>query len=891
MPNLSDFIPGFQPGQPVVTNNSAGGQTVINPDNGGGGVPTYPGTNIPLTEPNPNPQYNPYTGELITGSMPSAEQLRTDYIIKQQMGDPSYNPDFDPNVPGSSITPRQQPSQTAYDIDTVKQLKDQGKISETQYLASLQAFSQGAKGVDPFGFSSMDGTFQGRKQNPLKHPQPIAVQTPAPQTAQTRAQQLLANAKARGQQRVGTQTGTQGGTQGGEQGGVPGDAQDTATPQADGKEGEDQQAGVPGTSVQTPEGTKPDPAMAGFLATIANLPPEAQFLAPYLQSYAQSVQQALTENATQTAGMYENIQKTYGGIETMLQDMQQGYKESSQAIQGLLEDAKVQNDDFIAKQKRAEEERLTWEKARQERELGKQKAQAHDSMVAQIALAGGFGQDAGMRAVMESDNEFDSKMRDMEQAFTFARTDLVAKYTGMYVENKNNYVNSTIQNMKDLRSSLERIGLQQIGNVQARQQAEQNLLQKAWETQTSLRQDLAKQNLSVAKDIQTMIDKKRDDKRAQQKDLWALMQNHLAIFGNSAPDLRKNLVRQMQEEGINVSEDMFASPTIAQVNELFRQNLETQKLNSKGQGRPMVSTQATKVSDYDQSVRSLTNLLSDFVDANGNPIYGKTGPITGLRSMNPFDTEAQTLKAKIKKVKQIVGKAMEGGVLRKEDEAKYNDILAKMQDSPQVAANKINELIGDMQANKEIYLNDMEAAGYDVSGFQPNGSDPVNQPAINSLPDDQAESIMEQILNATDLGAALPRVEGVTDENLQSSVINGREVTGQPFLLAALDRANAEMVVATGKGIDVASTYRTAKQQEKAWNDFQSGKIARAAPPGKSFHQKGLAMDIKNWKEAAPYLKKYGIVNGLENDMGHFSIGEMNPDLIAYLSTNAHSYS
>jgi hypothetical protein len=45
---------------------------------------------------------------------------------------------------------------------------------------------------------------------------------------------------------------------------------------------------------------------------------------------------------------------------------------------------------------------------------------------------------------------------------------------------------------------------------------------------------------------------------------------------------------------------------------------------------------------------------------------------------------------------------------------------------------------------------------------------------------------------------------------------------------------------------------------------------------GSSFHELGLAIDVGDaWKDVKRYLNKYGFVNGLKDDMGHFSVGEL----------------
>ena len=92
--------------------------------------------------------------------------------------------------------------------------------------------------------------------------------------------------------------------------------------------------------------------------------------------------------------------------------------------------------------------------------------------------------------------------------------------------------------------------------------------------------------------------------------------------------------------------------------------------------------------------------------------------------------------------------------------------------------------------------------------------------------------------------------------------------------MASIQSADEAFFADTGEHIKIAESFRTAKRQQALFEKSQRGEIGRAAPPGKSFHEKGLAIDVVNWEEAQPYLARYGLLNELEDDRGHFSIGE-----------------
>lgn len=118
------------------------------------------------------------------------------------------------------------------------------------------------------------------------------------------------------------------------------------------------------------------------------------------------------------------------------------------------------------------------------------------------------------------------------------------------------------------------------------------------------------------------------------------------------------------------------------------------------------SSASAVIADTTTALQSLRELQSSLSSSGVNsPIGGR------LRGLNPYDTEAQNLQAQIGVVKQIVGKALEGGVLRKEDEVKYAKILPKLGDSEAVAQSKITQLINLISSRLDTYKNSINGGG------------------------------------------------------------------------------------------------------------------------------------------------------------------------------------
>jgi hypothetical protein len=152
----------------------------------------------------------------------------------------------------------------------------------------------------------------------------------------------------------------------------------------------------------------------------------------------------------------------------------------------------------------------------------------------------------------------------------------------------------------------------------------------------------------------------------------------------------------------------------------------------RGAGVTLSETAARGLGDFQASQSQLSSLLEGI----NNP-DAPQGPIAQWRKANPLDWRAQGKQQLVASTKQLVGKALEGGVLRKEDEEKYNKILPTMGDTYESALLKTWQLRDMLDNAYQAGLGALESAGYDVSKF-PRSSvpapAPTGAPAVGSVP-------------------------------------------------------------------------------------------------------------------------------------------------------------
>jgi len=135
-------------------------------------------------------------------------------------------------------------------------------------------------------------------------------------------------------------------------------------------------------------------------------------------------------------------------------------------------------------------------------------------------------------------------------------------------------------------------------------------------------------------------------------------------------------------------------------------------------GRPMLAGDARSIGDLDQSIALLDELEGKVGGVGVASRLGATIVPDFVTEATGIGGDAKRQEAMIRTARQIIGKAMEGGVLRKEDEAKYEAILPKIGDAPDVAQGKIEGLRKLLRDKREAQLESLGSAGFHTAGYQ-----------------------------------------------------------------------------------------------------------------------------------------------------------------------------
>lgn len=172
-------------------------------------------------------------------------------------------------------------------------------------------------------------------------------------------------------------------------------------------------------------------------------------------------------------------------------------------------------------------------------------------------------------------------------------------------------------------------------------------------------------------------------------------------YGLSIPQLR-----QLHQMAVASGDTKAAN----QVNLILKDEVENQKAQG-GSGSKLTATASKDLGDIEAS-HDLVGGISEFI----NQYKGKMGPVVGrLTTSNPYDTDAQAFQAQMSMVAQAVGKSLEGGKMTDKDVPKYEKMLPKMTDTPEVAQRKIKnvqKMLEDRHRTlKQYYQNSIPDTG------------------------------------------------------------------------------------------------------------------------------------------------------------------------------------
>jgi len=190
-------------------------------------------------------------------------------------------------------------------------------------------------------------------------------------------------------------------------------------------------------------------------------------------------------------------------------------------------------------------------------------------------------------------------------------------------------------------------------------------------------------------------------------------------------DMRKQALAQADAEKKDALARQLANDAESKRRWDAEMALKSKELSKKDEGKPLPST-GVNMQDLANFPTDLANLkkLGPNISAHHDVVGPWAGRANAALSYLPGFLQPQSavdykeLQSSIGNVKQTIGKLKEGGVLRAEDEKKYENILASLNERPETAIYKINQIADEMASKYNDTIKLLGKQGYKTAGLE-----------------------------------------------------------------------------------------------------------------------------------------------------------------------------
>lgn len=192
-------------------------------------------------------------------------------------------------------------------------------------------------------------------------------------------------------------------------------------------------------------------------------------------------------------------------------------------------------------------------------------------------------------------------------------------------------------------------------------------------------------------------------KRGGQSELFGMMQKlNQYQAGEGDRELKRKLTKaKIDEMGKPFEQTRKYKETMA----IERGKKDVGKVDGK---KPLTANMVMKISEGN-AIPSMLLDVEKVIEDNKEAF----GPMSGrIASISPYNEQAQAINSQMKASSQAFGRFMEGGVLRKEDEIKYEKMFPQISDTAATAKNKLKVVNRLLVKKQDELLSDLEKGGY-----------------------------------------------------------------------------------------------------------------------------------------------------------------------------------
>ena len=237
--------------------------------------------------------------------------------------------------------------------------------------------------------------------------------------------------------------------------------------------------------------------------------------------------------------------------------------QNSSKLTDLLQSQNDETNKVLEEQKSNALQKLEFDRQVQTQQMERQKAADVLKSSIAIGLRGGAYSGAAQNALAESEREWDVAIQNLGKEYSFKAADVMTDYTSKYVTAKQNLALNLLQASETLQNKIEGYANAGFTSLQAKKKA----IIEAKNDYRSILDKLAQDNAKETKDLVTkmgeMVNKKRDDERAQEQLGINMLDKLVDTYGNNVPP---SLLETVKKYIPNIDiQDVMKRRTLAQM--------------------------------------------------------------------------------------------------------------------------------------------------------------------------------------------------------------------------------------------------------------------------------------------------------------------------------------
>ena len=257
---------------------------------------------------------------------------------------------------------------------------------------------------------------------------------------------------------------------------------------------------------------------AALDAIMAGLPQQYQSLGPALKSLLAQGNQGIAEQVGLAGQSVNAANASYASSAGILNKLATQITGTKNDMKAVLDTVKASQEQALLAEKKAVEDRNTWDVQKRERELRSKQQKDIEGKITELGFKGGFGSGKGIQDIRDAEVQWEQAITDLQMEAGVQRTELAAKFTGMWNKIQEDYASGMASKLKTWKQEMNTLALKGIDITDKRDERVQKANEALVTNVSKIRGDTSKGFMDGVKEMRDIASDERTFNA--QEDKW-----------------------------------------------------------------------------------------------------------------------------------------------------------------------------------------------------------------------------------------------------------------------------------------------------------------------------------------------------------------------------------